>query len=123
MCRRSTSSPTRVDIVFTADPDKDRAENIAKTLKTESDIDILTDYRAGLDRIDTALILVPHLLHHPITMDALRTGCHVLLEKPFALTLDEADDMIAEADKRAKNADDSASPSLPQKHASLQTND
>ena len=92
----------RVDIVWTADPDRERAEHIAGTLKTESEIDILADYSEGLDRVDVALILVPHHLHHPITMDALRAGCNVLLEKPFALTLEEADEMIATADERAK---------------------
>ena len=62
----------------------------------------LADYRAGLDRVDAVSILVPHHLHHPITLDALRAGCHVLLEKPFALTLEEADDMIAEALAQAR---------------------
>ena len=92
----------RVQVVWTADPDRERAAHLASTLDSTSDIEVLTDYRDGLDRVDAALILVPHHLHHPITMDALRAGCHVLLEKPFALTLAEADEMIAEADTQGK---------------------
>lgn len=92
----------RAEVVWTADPDRERAAHIAATLQGAGGIDALSDYRDGLDRIDAAVILTPHHLHHPITMDALRAGCHVLLEKPFALTLQEADEMIAEADKRGK---------------------
>ena len=91
----------RVDVVWAADPDIARAQNIAAMLPG-GDVDVLTDYRAGLERVDAVAILVPHHLHHPITMDALRAGCHVLLEKPFALTLAEADDMMAEAETRGQ---------------------
>ena len=92
----------RVDVIWTADPDLERARNIADSIESASEIDVLADYRDGLDRVDAVSILVPHHLHHPITLDALKAGCHVLLEKPFALTLDEADDMIAAAEQRGK---------------------
>ena len=91
----------RVDVVWAADPETNRAERVAASLST-GDVDVLADYRAGLERVDAVSILVPHHLHHPITLDALRAGCHVLLEKPFALTLAEADDMIAAAEGRGK---------------------
>lgn len=91
----------RVEAVWVADPVLERAEGIAAALAGD-DIDVLTDYRDGLNRVDAVSILVPHHLHHPITLDALRAGCHALLEKPFALTLDEADDMIAEAAAQEK---------------------
>ncbi|MDE2952860.1 MAG: Gfo/Idh/MocA family oxidoreductase [Chloroflexota bacterium] len=92
----------RAEVIWTADPDRERAAHIASTLEGAGSIDVLGDYRDGLERVDAAIILTPHHLHHPITMDALRAGCHVLLEKPFALTLEEADDMIAEADRQGK---------------------
>lgn len=91
----------RVAVVWAADPETDRAEGIARSLAT-GDVEVLGDYRDGLDRVDAVSILVPHHLHHPITLDALQAGCHVLLEKPFALTLEEADDMIAEAEGQGK---------------------
>ena len=92
----------RAQVIWTADPDRERAAQIAASLPNAGSIDVLADYREGLDRVDAAIILTPHHLHHPITMAALRAGCHVLLEKPFALTLAEADDMIAEADNLGK---------------------
>ena len=91
----------RVEVVWAADPERERAEHIAGTL-TGDKVEVLTDYRDGLSRVDAVSILVPHHLHHPITMEALRAGCHVLLEKPFALTLEEADEMIAEAEAQGK---------------------
>ncbi len=91
----------RVEVVWTADPERERAEHIAGTL-TGDKVEALTDYRDGLSHVDAVSILVPHHLHHPITLDALRAGCHVLLEKPFALTLKEADEMIAEAELQGR---------------------
>jgi myo-inositol 2-dehydrogenase/D-chiro-inositol 1-dehydrogenase len=42
----------------------------------------------------------PEATHHPIARDCLRAGKHVLLEKPIALTLYEADELIALARRR-----------------------
>jgi predicted dehydrogenase len=42
----------------------------------------------------------PENLHHPMAKAALEAGKHVLLEKPIALTLDEADELIDIADER-----------------------
>ena len=92
----------RVEVIWAADPAIERAESIAASLDSAAAVEVLADYRAGLDRVDAVAILVPHHLHYPITMEALRAGCHILLEKPFALTLDEADTMIAEAENRGK---------------------
>lgn len=43
----------------------------------------------------------PEHLHYPMTEAALEAGKHVLLEKPIALTLDEADQLIELAESRA----------------------
>lgn len=46
------------------------------------------DHRALLDdpAVDAVLLLLPHELHHPVAMAALRAGRHVILEKPFAVS-------------------------------------
>ena len=87
----------RVDVRWVADPEVDRAKKIASQL---GNVEVLADYREGLDRVDSVFILVPHHLHHPITMEALNANCHVFLEKPFALNLAEADEMIAKAEEK-----------------------
>ncbi|MGH7902979.1 MAG: Gfo/Idh/MocA family protein [Candidatus Dormibacteraceae bacterium] len=55
------------------------------------------DYREllELDLVDAVIIsTAPETTHHPIARDCLRAGKHVLLEKPMALTLPEADELL-----------------------------
>jgi|YNPNPStandDraft_1061719.scaffolds.fasta_scaffold80102_1 predicted dehydrogenase len=63
----------------------------------------VTDYHALLtdDSIDVIDCCTPHHLHHPVAMDALRAGKHVIVEKPIAMTVEQGQEMIAEA-KRQK---------------------
>ena len=51
------------------------------------------------DAIDAVYIPLPNHLHAQWTIRALRSGKHVLCEKPFALTLDEVDQMITAAEE------------------------
>ncbi|EXX90242.1 oxidoreductase [Paenibacillus darwinianus] len=44
--------------------------------------------------LDAVSICTPNASHHRTTVDALRSGKHVLLEKPMAVSLDEALDMV-----------------------------
>lgn len=51
--------------------------------------------------VDLVVIATPNETHFPLARAALESGKHVLLEKPFALNLDEAREIIATA-KRHK---------------------
>ena len=44
---------------------------------------------------DAVVVAVPTTEHHAVTISALQSGCHALVEKPLAPTLAEADAMIA----------------------------
>ena len=57
------------------------------------------DYRALLDEVrpDVVHICTPHDRHVPIALDALERGVHVLLEKPVAHTVEEAERLVAAA--------------------------
>jgi len=59
-----------------------------------------TDHRALLADIrpDIAVICTPHPYHAPIALDCFAAGAHVLVEKPMAVEVAEADAMIAAAD-------------------------
>ena len=50
--------------------------------------------------IDLVYIATPPFLHYPQAIKALAAGKHVICEKPFALTLEQADEMIAAARAR-----------------------
>ncbi len=62
-----------------------------------------TDYKKMLemDELDMVVLGVPNDLHCAITLEAAAAGKHVVIEKPLALNLDQADRMI-EACRRSR---------------------
>jgi UDP-N-acetylglucosamine 3-dehydrogenase len=85
-----------VELVAVADPRLERAQAEAARF---GGIAAYADYREMLaaERLDLVSVCTPNYLHAPATIDALEAGVHVLVEKPFATTLDDADAMIAAA--------------------------
>jgi predicted dehydrogenase len=79
-----------VDLVAVVDIDRQRADEIAAKMGTAG----LTDYREILGKVDAVSIVVPTLHHFDVARDFLRSGVHILLEKPITTTLDEADELI-----------------------------
>jgi predicted dehydrogenase len=51
---------------------------------------------------DAVLVITPPVTHHPVVTTALNAGKHVLVEKPLAMTIAEAYDLIALADRTGK---------------------
>lgn len=49
------------------------------------------------DDIDLVVIPTPNDTHHPLAAQALAAGKHVVVDKPFTLTVAEADDLIERA--------------------------
>jgi predicted dehydrogenase len=47
--------------------------------------------------VDAVVIATPNAQHHAVAMAALRAGKHVLVDKPMACTVAEADEMVAQA--------------------------
>ncbi|MDR3281885.1 MAG: Gfo/Idh/MocA family oxidoreductase [Endomicrobium sp.] len=75
---------------FVVDTDKKRVKKIAKTNETEYS----TDFNVILDKIDAAVIAVPTFYHYKITRSLLQHGINCLVEKPFTLNIEEAEDLI-----------------------------
>jgi predicted dehydrogenase len=75
-----------VELAAVVDPDPARAK--------------VSDYRKILGEIDAAVIAVPTNLHHEVARACLQKGVHVLIEKPIAATLHEADDLVQLAKKQ-----------------------
>jgi scyllo-inositol 2-dehydrogenase (NADP+) len=63
--------------------------------KTFTNVDDLLKARG----IDLVVIILPHDLHAEMALRCLRAGKHVVLEKPFCLTVREADAMIRAANQ------------------------
>jgi predicted dehydrogenase len=47
----------------------------------------------GKTRPNFASVCTPNHVHCSLTLDALAAGCHVMCEKPMAMTLDQAESM------------------------------
>jgi predicted dehydrogenase len=60
----------------------------------------VSDYRTVIGTIDAAVVAVPTDLHHEVARACLESGVHVLVEKPLAATLSEADDLVELAAKK-----------------------
>lgn len=75
----------------------DVSEEAARRLMSKFDIagwylnwrDLLAD-----ERIDVVSVCTPHYLHAPMTIAAAESGKHVICEKPMAMTVGEAHEMI-----------------------------
>jgi predicted dehydrogenase len=79
-------------LVGVTDTDRDRARSVAAELGTEA-----CDLEALLDRVEAVTIAVPTPAHAEVGLRALERGIPVLMEKPLAATLPEADRLIAAA--------------------------
>ncbi|HEY3378823.1 MAG TPA: Gfo/Idh/MocA family oxidoreductase [Armatimonadota bacterium] len=62
------------------------------------------DYRDLLTRetIDVVSIALPHAFHHEVTLAALQAGVHVLTERPLALSMRDAEEIIRLAEIQGK---------------------
>ncbi len=54
------------------------------------------------ESLDVVSVATPNVFHKPLTVQALQAGCHVLCEKPMAMSAREARDMLAAARKARK---------------------
>jgi predicted dehydrogenase len=75
------------------DVDLPRAQRLARTLRCRA----VSDYRDLAGAVEAASLAVPTSLHAPIGRDLLRRGVHLLIEKPIATSLAQADTLIRTA--------------------------
>ena len=47
-----------------------------------------------IELCDAIIIATPTITHHEIAKDALKSGCHIFIEKPITTTIDEANELI-----------------------------
>jgi predicted dehydrogenase len=86
---------TTAELVAVSDLDADRGRQRA----ADAQCAFYADYRTMLAETqpDVAVIVTPHPFHAPVAIDCFEAGCHVLVEKPMAAQLAEADAMIEAA--------------------------
>ena len=85
----------RAQLVGVHDPDPERA----KTVGWEAGAPDM-DFASLLAACDALIVAAPAEAHHALAAAALRAGRHVLVEKPIAATLAQADELAALAAER-----------------------
>ena len=85
----------RVEMIGVCDANAETAASVA----SDNSVASFTDWHDLLDKVDAVSIATPTETHCDIACAFLDAGVHVLVEKPIALTLTEADRMIAAAAK------------------------
>lgn len=82
----------------------DIMEEKAKTAAERYQCTYYTDYKEilGDSRINAIHICTPHYLHAPMAIEALNVGKHVMVEKPVALNVKQAWEMVEAARKNKK---------------------
>jgi predicted dehydrogenase len=89
----------KVQVIALCDPIQSVIEELSEKFGVEN---CYTDYTDFLkEDIDAVSICAPNKFHKPIAVGAAEAGKHILLEKPIALTLEDADSIINAA-KKAK---------------------
>lgn len=88
----------RTELAGIADIDYSKAQSLASASNTGA----YADYKTMVSELrpDIAIITLPHFLHKSAAIDCIERNCHVLMEKPMALNVEECAEMNAAARKR-----------------------
>lgn len=99
---RRMAELAEAEIVAAADPDAESRRRFVE--RTGLQPRMFADHREMLSEADVDAVLVgtPHSLHLPHAVDALRSGKHVLCEKPMVNTTQEAEELIREVEQSGK---------------------
>lgn len=84
------------ELVGVVDTDIERAKEIGERYGAR----YYSDYAQLISQVDAVSIAVPTTLHRQIATDFIRQGVHCLLEKPIASNLEEAEEIIREAERK-----------------------
>jgi predicted dehydrogenase len=95
---RVVSESPRAELTMVVDADAERAREQAGARGALA----ASDFRDAIRKVDAAIIAAPTVAHAEIACALLEAGIDVLIEKPIASTLAEADRVIAAADSHGR---------------------
>jgi len=86
---------THPDVQFVAVCDS--LKFVLKNLKRYTSLKLFTDYRRMLDEVEMDFVIVatPTIYHTEIVKVAIEGGLHMFVEKPFSLTVEEGEKIVA----------------------------
>ena len=92
----SMLAPQLIEFIGIYDTDQKRASEISGTYKIKS-FNNAEELMAGCDAVSIA---VPTVDHYNIGKKALESGLHVLIEKPITINVQQAEELVAIAEKK-----------------------
>jgi predicted dehydrogenase len=92
---RVYSEINNVELIAVCDTNEITGQAVAQKYNT----DFVADFRQLIGKVEAVSLAVPTVAHHQIACQLLSAGIAVLVEKPIAVTLAEADEMIATAER------------------------
>ncbi|MGB9821285.1 MAG: Gfo/Idh/MocA family protein [Pseudothermotoga sp.] len=92
-----------VQLVAISDKSEERLDFFKRKLKDEK-IHFYTEYSELLEKenVDAVVVALPNFLHAKASLDALKMGKHVLVEKPMATNSEQALQMVQMAKQKGK---------------------
>lgn len=86
-----------VELVAIVDKNEEATKRVSQIYRVPA----YSDYceMVERERPEAVTIAVPTQFHYTVAMDLLEAGCHVLIEKPIATSVDEAQKMISTAEQ------------------------
>ena len=110
--QRSPSQPIRVGVIGVGNMGQHHTRVLSRLKNVElvgvSDVNVelgldtaskyrvrfFEDYHTLIEHVDAVCVAVPTRLHHTVGMICLRAGIHVLIEKPIAANIAEAESLV-----------------------------
>jgi predicted dehydrogenase len=89
------------DVLAVADPNAERAAELAAIVRAEHTFTNVDELLAR-DDLDAVYVAVPNAYHEEVAVKALQAGKHVLLDKPFALNTEAAENIVAAAESAGR---------------------
>lgn len=96
---RNLLSTPGIEGVVVCDRDRSQLEKIRQKFPMVETVDTVPAL-LGRDDVTAVAVATPISTHHPLGMEVLRAGKHLLLEKPMAASTAECDELVAEAARR-----------------------
>lgn len=94
-----------LELVAVCDLSEEKATNLLQKCTMDDGIVVYTDYKKliGMEQPDFVVVATDSGSHAEIAKFALLSGCHVIIEKPMAMSLSDADELIEIAEQKGLN--------------------
>jgi predicted dehydrogenase len=93
---RCLKSIPGAELIGIHDVDLPRAESLAKETNTA----VFTQYSQLLENVEAVIIATDTQTHYQSGMEAIRKGCHLLVEKPITATVEQGHELVTAARKQ-----------------------